>query len=141
MRLVPLVSTMLALSVPGSVAAQTLDDGSASGGMTITVIIAPIAPILAAHDNGAAGIWSMTGGSSGLMIKLDSSVQPGSEGALQLYTPVNGAEYRVSVANGSLGQISELGRSQDRGLNRHNYAVKSLEVGDARPMTLLIASL
>lgn len=140
MRLVPLLCTLAALAAPAAVKAQTLDN-SATGSMTITVVIGPIASAIAAYDEGASGLWSMSGGTNGLMIKLDDSVNPGGEAGLSLYTPVNGAEYFVSVADPAQGRVSAVGDQRDRGMNRRNYAINAIDQGSVRPMTLLISSL
>lgn len=140
MRLVPFLCTLAALTAPTAVNAQSLDS-NATGSMTFTVVIGPIAPAIAAYDDGAAGLWSMAGGTSGLMIKLDESVIPGGTASLSLYTPVNGSEYFVTVTEPNKGRVSALGNQADRGMNRRNYAVNSVASDGAQAMTLLISSL
>lgn len=47
-----------------------LSPSSSSGSVTISVYILPLGAALAAHKDGAVGLWSVSGRNSGLMIKL-----------------------------------------------------------------------
>lgn len=140
MRLLPLLCTFAALTAPVAVKAQSLDS-SATGSMTFTVVIGPIAPAISAYEEGAVGLWSMAGGTNGLMIKLDETVSPGGVANLSLYTPVNGSEFFVTVTDPRKGHVSALGNQSDRGMNRRNYAINSAASDYDQAMTLLISSL
>lgn len=140
MRLYSMLCTIAALTAPVAVHAQSLDS-SASGSMRFTVIIGPIAPAIAAYEDGAAGLWSMSGGTSGLMIKLDDTVSRGGTANLTLYSPVNGSEFFVRLTDPEKGHVSALANQSDRGMNRRNYAINSAASVNDPTMTLLISSL
>jgi hypothetical protein len=131
----PVIASLALLASPGVAAAQSLGS-TASASATITVIIPPIAPVLEARAGGAVGLWSMTGGGQGLMLKLGS--QGGGDAALSLYTP-DATVLSVRMADG--GRVLRAAENRDGGLRRQDFLLAANAATPAHtPMTVVIAS-
>lgn len=134
-----LVALGAAVVASSGALAQGLDS-SASASATITVIIPPIAPAIAAQDQGAVGLWSMTDNANGLMIKLAGTARPDAPATLTLYAPAFAADYIVRRFDGDQARMSAFSRGSFRGLRRTDFAVNASPSNLSHSMTVVIAT-
>lgn len=106
---------------------------SSSATMTITVTIPPFLAALAAQQDGAVGLWTVTDDKNALMIKAPDLVV-GKENETAIYF---GRAMLFSVAPevGTELEIKATGTTSDNGLRRQSYSVSTPSAQEVAPRT------
>lgn len=116
-----ILAVAAALSVGSTHAAAA--NSQSSDAMTITVTIPPFAAGLAARDEGAVGLWTMTDDQSALMVKLPNSLD-GSESELEAAV-FSSASTPVSVSTSNVGvQIEPVAPTISNGLVGRRFTLR-----------------
>lgn len=132
-RSIKLLVTSVAAFAASSASASDYGHSS-SATMTITVTIPPFLAALAAQQDGAVGLWTVTDDKSALMIKT-SDLVIGEDSETAIYS---GRAMLFSVAPevGAGLEIKATGATSDNGLRRQSYNVStSLATTQAKPPT------
>lgn len=110
---------------------------SASSTINVTVVIAPIGAAVAAAREGAVGIWSITGGNRGLLIRAPSEIAEGGSGTVRLFAQRSDA-YVVRPMTGA-NVLPMVDQGADRGLQWRDFDLRAN--GSGRAQQFLITTI
>jgi hypothetical protein len=115
------VTVACGFCVPATAMAEA--DRSASSTINVTVVIAPIGAAVAAAREGAVGIWSISGGNRGLLIRAPSEIDEGASGTVRIFAQRSDA-YVVRPMTGA-NVLPVVDQGADRGLQWRDFDVRA----------------
>ena len=134
------ISGIALLSVAPANASEL--NGGSSATMTITVTIPPFLAALAAQQEGAVGLWTVTDDKSALMIKTPDTVVAGQEGEAAIYSG-SSVLFSLLPEVGTSLLIKERGTTVDNGLRRQAFSVMSglPPTASSSPATIVVSAI
>lgn len=127
-RVVSLAVLACSLYLPATAKAEA--GRSASSTINVTVVIAPIGAAVAAAREGAVGIWSISGGNRGLLIRAPSQIVEGGSGTVRIFAQRSDA-YVVRPMTGA-NLLPMVDQGADRGLQWRDFDISANGSGRAQ---------
>ncbi|GGB76128.1 hypothetical protein [Blastomonas aquatica] len=103
----------------------------------MTVVIAPIGAAVSAARDGAVGIWSISGGNRGLLIRAPAEIAEGGSGTVRIFAQRSDA-YVVRPMTGA-NALPIVDRGADRGLQWRDFDLRA--DGSSRAQQFLVTTI
>jgi hypothetical protein len=138
MRVTKTLAVLLAATTAVPANADDWGD-TASGAISITVIIAPFGAAIAAAQEGAVGAWSVRGQNDGVLLGAPEMLNAGGVQNVSLF---NNADAPLSLTSSNPAVTIAAGANRDfRGLKRQEFAIGLSNAQSDEPVTMVIGSI